>query len=71
MADTKKGSKEHSHHQIHGLSRGRPLIINRIWAISLAYLMLQGSIESTQGAAGNQRMHKEKEKERLKFYVLM
>ena len=33
--------------------------------------MLQGSIESTQGAAGNQRMHKEKEKERLKFYVLM
>ena len=34
--DTKGGSKEHSHHQIHGLSRGRPLIIDRIWIILLA-----------------------------------
>ena len=34
--DTKRGSNEHRHHQIHGLSRGRPLIIDRIWVILLA-----------------------------------
>ena len=34
--DTKRGSKEHRHHQIHGLSRGCPLIIDRIWVILLA-----------------------------------
>ena len=44
----------------------RPLIIDEIWVILLAWPMLQGSIERAQGTAGNQRMHKEKEKERLK-----
>ena len=67
----KGSSKEHSHYQIHGLSRGTSFYYWQDLGYTTGIANVARINRKCTRSSGNKRMRKEKEKERFKFYVLM